>query len=74
MYRYRRYGIKPIEPKCTSLLTKAQIKLYRAQAEKMRELEPGRLSNTTTDELIKNGAKQMQKDNFKIAIEGVKEL
>ena len=73
MYRYRRYGIKQIEQP-TSLLTKAQIRLYRAQAEKMRELEPSRLSKLSIDELIQNGTEQMKKVNFKIATESVKEL
>lgn len=73
MYRYRKYGIKQIKQP-TSLLTKAQIRLYRAQAEKMRELEPNRLSKLSIDELIQNGAEQMKKANFKIATESVKEL
>lgn len=74
MYRYRKYGIKQIEQP-TSLLTKAQIRLYRAQAETIqKELEHSRLSNVSIDELIKSGAKQMEKDGFKIATEELNNL
>ena len=68
MYRYRRYGIKQIKQQSSSLLTKAQIRLYRAQAETVRELEPKRISNLSIDELIQNGT------NFKIATEDLNNL
>ena len=73
MYRYRKYGIKPLPS--SSLLTAAQIRLYRKQAEQIdKELEPHKMSNLSIDELITKGPEQMKKNNFKIAVGAVKDL
>lgn len=65
---------REIKPIVKSILTEAQIRLYHEQAEIIRKLEPRRLTDVSTDELIKKGVERMEKDNFKIATEELNNL